>query len=107
MSPPALYEATRGIWAIGTERRERARYAMAVHAGLVREVYEIGSWHRAGSTPYETRDAADVSDDTGRKWEFVGRLAAPAIRDKYLLRSVEHVFEPGNQHPVVSAGPCD
>ena len=39
MSDVALYEATRGVWRIGP-RREGARLALAVHDGLVKEVYQ-------------------------------------------------------------------
>ncbi len=41
MSNVALYEAT--------------RYALAVHYGVVQEVYEVLEWHPAWTTPYETR----------------------------------------------------
>ena len=40
MSDVALYEATRGVWKVGT-LRERARYALTVHQGVVLEVFEI------------------------------------------------------------------
>lgn len=100
MSDHALYKATRGIWVIGP-RRERADYAMAVYAGIVREVYEIESWHPAGFTPYKTRNQADLAKQSGRRWEFVGHRAPPNIRDKYHGCSVGHLFRPGQQSPVV------
>lgn len=97
-----LYEATRGTWVIG-RRRERARYALAVFAGVVREVYEITSWHHGGSTPYEMRDAAALARTEGR-WEFVGRVADPPVREKYVGGSVQHYFPQGLQSPVVGVG---
>jgi hypothetical protein len=93
-----LYEATRGVWVIGA-RRTRARFAMAVYAGIVREVYEIETWHPAGSTPYTTRDTASLRQD-GR-WEFLAHVAPDPIRSGYLGRSVEHYFRAGQQNPVV------
>lgn len=95
MSAQELYEATRGIWVLGP-RREGARYAMAVYEGVVREVYEIQSWHAAGTTLYETRE--DREDET--RCEFVGPLAPAEIREKYLLKSVVSQLQPPSQNPI-------
>ncbi len=103
MSADALYEATRGIWVVGP-RRNNAKYAMAVYAGIVREVYEIESWHRAGETPYKTRDQADLARSKDKRWEFVGKVAPAAIRERYLGRSVAHLFRDGQQSPIVGVG---
>jgi hypothetical protein len=95
-----LYDATRGVWVIG-ERRHAAVYALAIADGIVREVYEIESWHPAGTTPYATR----VIDQAryGNRWEFVGRLAPDAIRAKYVGHSVAHYFARGASNPVMYA----
>ena len=98
-----LYESTRGIWVIG-RRRERAQYAMAVFAGIIREVYEVESWHCAGSTSYETRDAAELARESEHRWEFVGQPATERIREKYRGRSVQHLFRQGQQSPIVGVG---
>ena len=97
-----LYESTRGVRVIG-KRRESAQYAMAVFAGVVREVYEITSWHPAGSTPYETQERAALSRKKDR-WEFVGQVAASPLREKYFGGSVQHYFRQGQQNPVVGVG---
>ena len=97
MTPLELYEATRGVWKVGP-RCTKARYAFAVFEGVVREVYEIDSWHAAATTPYTTRDASQLTRD-GRR-EFVGHVADPAIRDYYFERSVADVFKRGVQSPV-------
>jgi hypothetical protein len=97
-----LYESTRGTWVIG-KRRESAQYAMAVFAGVVREVYEITSWHPGGSTPYESRDTAALARHEGR-WEFIGQVAASSVREKYVGGSVQHYFVRGQQSPVVGVG---
>lgn len=103
MSAEALYESTRGIWVIG-ERRNRARFAMAVYAGIVREVYEIESWHRAGTTLYATRDQSELAKQKGKRWEFVGHIASEPKRSQYLGRSVAHLFRVGQQSPIVGIG---
>lgn len=98
MSASDLYEATRGVWRLG-DRRTGARYALAVFEGVVREVYEIDTWHPAGSTPYVSRPRADV--DVSGRWEFTGRVANEAVRAKYRGRSVAAYFKRGQQSPVV------
>lgn len=103
MSTEALYESTRGIWVVG-ERRNRARYAMAVYAGIIREVYEVESWHRAGSTNYATRSQAELAKQKDKRWEFVGHVALEPIRSRYVGRSVAHLFRVGQQSPVVGIG---
>lgn len=103
MSAEELYESTRGIWVVG-ERRNRAKFAMAVYAGVVREVYEIKSWHRAGSTTYVTRVQAELAKQQSKRWEFVGRVALEQVRSRYIGRSVAHLFRAGQQSPVVGIG---
>ncbi|WP_036486822.1 hypothetical protein [Myxosarcina sp. GI1] len=98
-----LYESTRGIWVIGS-RRKNARYAMAVYAGIIREVYEIESWHQAGSTFYQTRDRQELKQHSAKRWEFIGNLARDAIRQKYRGHSVQHLFKKGQQSPIVGVG---
>jgi len=92
MSNQELYEATRGIWKLGS-RRENAEYGMAVYQGIVREVYRIEKWHPAGTLPYKTRDAEGFKE-SGR-WEFEGAIATE-IRDAYIGNSVGL----GGQNPI-------
>ena len=92
MSDRELYEATRGIWRLGS-RRENVVYGMAVYQGIVREVYRIESWFPAGTLPYETRDAKGFRN-SGR-WEFEGSIATE-IRDEYIGNSVGL----GGQNPI-------
>jgi hypothetical protein len=98
MDAHALYEATRGSWKLGV-RRAGAKYAMPVFNGVVRAVYEIESWHPAGSTEYTTRDREELRRE-GR-WEFVGREAPPEIHEGYVGRLVTEYLPQGLQSPVV------
>jgi hypothetical protein len=98
MSDVALYEATRGVWRVGS-RREGARYAFAVFEGVVREVYVIETWHPAATTVYSTRDRGEMS--TKARWEFIGRIAPARVRNRYFGRSVAAYFKRGQRHPVV------
>ena len=92
MTPEELYEATRGIWVIGT-RRDEAEYAIAVYKGIVREVYSIDKWYPSGTLKYQTR--GDVGPTISPRWEFSGEVAHK-IRDEY----VNFYIGKGNQNPI-------
>lgn len=96
MSTLELYEATRGIWRLGG-RREGAELAMAVFEGVVREVYQIDRWLPALSVPYETRTL--TPEQAEGRWEFVGRVAEPSIRERYVNGSVRSYLEAKSQNP--------
>lgn len=98
ISAEELYDSTRGVWKIG-ERRNAARYAMAVYDGLVREVFKIESWHPGGTTPYSTRDHEDVN--LPERWEFIGTVAVKAVRERYLMKSVRNYLPVNTQNPVL------
>lgn len=95
MSPKALEEATRGVWTCG-KRRENADYAFAVYQGVVREVYEIEAWHKAGTLEYQTRSRHDV--EVQGRWEFSGKVSEQ-LSVKYKDGLVERYFSKGAQLP--------
>ncbi len=97
MSPDELYEATRGVWRVGS-RRNDARLAMAVFDGTSREIYAIDSWQPAGTANYQSRRQADVLRPG--PWESVRRIAPASLRSRYIDRSVASYFRHGNQNPV-------
>jgi hypothetical protein len=72
MSDVELYDSTRGVWRIGP-KREKAKYAIAVFEGIVREVYRITAWLPAGSTFNVRRGGRGVRSP--ERWEFVGTIA--------------------------------
>jgi hypothetical protein len=97
MSDIELYDATRGIWRVGS-RCEAAKYAFAIHDGVIREVYRITKWLPAGST-LTTRDPKEMEDPARR--EFVGVLADPRLRKQYINKAVERrQFPRGAQNPI-------
>jgi hypothetical protein len=99
MGQAELYEATRGIWKLGS-KRSLARFAFSVFHGVVRAVFEIDSWHPERTTPYHVRVFEDPTPMPGR-WEFVGKPAEESICKQYVGRSVQHYFKQGLQSPVV------
>lgn len=99
MSASELYDATRTAWRVGPAR-ERAKYAFAVFDAVVREVYEIERWLPAGST-FSSRNSRGLKSP-GR-WEFIGRVAPEAVRDRYVDGYVGHLFQQGAQNPIAYA----
>ena len=97
LSEQALYEATRGVWRVGT-RRDAVEYALAVAGGVVREVFVVRQWHPAGTTKYATREPSQVEVED--RWEFTGSIAPAAVRAKYVGGSVAHYFVRGATNPV-------
>jgi uncharacterized protein len=87
-----LYDATRGIWEIAESKRNLVTHACALFQGKIREVYEIASWHPAGSTLYATRDSAELTSST--RFEFVGKLAPHGVAKMYKNRSVPERYLP-------------
>ena len=98
MSPMELYDATRSAWKLG-EKRKRARYAMSVYRGIVREVYEVSGWIRGGMT-IRNDDLMGRRPRSNGRWEFVGVVAPDKLRKKYVGRSVAGYFAKGSQNPV-------
>lgn len=93
-----LYEVTRGVWKVGP-RRNQVEYAFAVFRGIVREVYRISSWYRAGTTEMKYREKIPKVHYKGR-WEFVGRVASQDLRNYYIGKSVRKYIRVGSRNPI-------
>ena len=99
MDARELYDATRGVWKLGL-RRYKAKYAMAVYQGIVREVYEIARWVPAGYSEYTTRKPEEVKKRG--KWEFEGEVDRK-LSKHYVGKSVRKYLK-GNRAPVRFVG---
>ena len=97
MTPQELYDVTRSAWKVNLDRANTIDYAFAVYKGEIKEIYKVAGWHEAGTTFVPKRD--DIID-SGR-FEFVGTVAEDAIRDKYLNKSVKHMFKKGAVIPTM------
>lgn len=98
MSSQELYDSTRGVWRVGA-RREKVNIVLSVYGGEVKEIYEVYSWHKAGDTPYnKNRDPKTIY--IKNRWEFLGAEAKDYIRNKYIGKSVAHLFKKGAQNPI-------
>ena len=60
--------------------------------------YSITQWLPGGST-FNGRWKGRATQREDR-WEFVGTIATPAIRDRYINRYVGHLFTQGAQNPI-------
>ena len=97
MTPQELYDITRSAWKVNLDRANTIDYAFAVYKGEIKEIYKVAGWHEAGTTFVPKRD--DIIG-SGR-FEFVGTVAEDAIRDKYLNKSVKHIFKKGAVIPTM------
>lgn len=84
MSPQELYDATRQYWRINELQASKVKLAFAVFDGTIQAVYEVVSWHKAGTT-FSTRTLSEKNSD---RMEFVGRVASKEIIDKYMYKEV-------------------
>lgn len=98
MSPDDLYHATRGVWPVGTDR-DKAKYALAVFRGVVREAYRIDEWQPAATTLQRHRP--EVADPKyKRRWEFVGAIADENTRRTYCGKNVRAYLKEHAQFPI-------
>lgn len=95
MSQEELYDISRGIWKISPSRISRIKFALVFYKGIVKEVFEIISWHPANTTPY--KHFRRNFYDTENRWEFVGKPAGKSIRDQFVGKYM--VFKKGDANP--------
>jgi hypothetical protein len=100
MSALNLFESTRGVWPNPPKNDKSIKYAYATYNGIIKEVYEIHSWIKAGTQQYFTRTFENK--DISKGWEFVGRIASEEIRKLYCGKLVEKERSYGS--PFVKVG---
>lgn len=88
MTSEEVYEIARGYWRVNEERALRARFAIVVANGVVREVFDITNWEGVEGNEFSSRK------------RFVGRVACEEIRKKFLRGSVKNLFKQGDQYPI-------
>ena len=95
MKPKELYDATRGWWRVNLNMASKAKYALSVAEGFVKEVYVITAWHKYGI-------AGDVADGgADGRYQFDGEpVKDDSIRQLYVGRSIEGIFKQGDAYPV-------
>lgn len=99
MSADELYEVTRGKWKRRIETVQGIKYGLAVCNSIVVEVYKIDSW--AEATP-DYSDGFKYYPSRYGRIEFTGEVAPEEIREKYIGKSVAHLYKYGEANPVKS-----
>ena len=100
ISSEALYDYTRGIWKRSLKTVSVADYALSVVFGIVVEVYKIDQWLPATDTIFTTRKVDPKR--AAERVAFEGIVADEEIRNRYIGRSVAHLFKNGASNPCVS-----
>lgn len=73
-------------------------YVLAVHDEVIQEIFEVTGWQVAGIRNYKTRD---VGGTNLKRKEFNGYVVPDGpVRERYLHKSVKHLFAPGSQNPI-------
>jgi hypothetical protein len=89
------YEITRGIWSKNSVGiAGKSKYAYAIYHGVVKEIYEIHDWIKAGTQEYFTRNL-DTKKIKNR-YEFVGKIAPEELRIKYKGKLIKRKRSYGN-----------
>ena len=102
------YEATRGIWRIAKEQRDRIEYALGVFKRKIVGVFAPTNWHCALETEYSDRnlplrsvamlssfrpeDYEPLPNDWKIRREFTGDIPPQEILDIYLDKEVDKDF---------------
>lgn len=73
MTPQELYEYSRGYWRINPNNK-KIDYVLAIHDGIIREVYKVRAWFPAGDTMCFINDEEHEKSIKNR-YEFVGTIA--------------------------------
>ncbi len=96
-TPTQLYDSTRGEWRVKLETAQKADYALSVYDKIVREVYEIDFWIPAEKLYRESfPNLVPIKGRIG----FEGKVAPAEIRDKYVGKSIAHLYKRGDANPV-------
>jgi hypothetical protein len=90
MTDEELFESTHGWWRVGV-RREGAKYGLSVSAGVIRGIYTIDAWSQ--------RKHGDRGFKQGEKPRFGFEGVSTHELDRYMNKSVKHLFKTGDQTP--------
>lgn len=82
MTANEIYEATRSSWKL-SNRKDKAKFAIATYKGLTREVYLINDWYKEGE-----------------RWAFNGIVAENEVRESLRYKSIAHLAVRGAANPV-------
>jgi hypothetical protein len=97
MSDEELYEATRGVWKVNTDRIKNIKYVFALYKGIIKEVYTVKEWTQPTGN-YKSRKI-DVNEAIqAGKSEFIGEISD--IREDFINKDVSSYYKRGEANPI-------
>jgi len=97
--PNAIYNATKGIWAISKSvllnknDKIKRKYVLSEYRGLIVEVFEVASWFQE-NRGYNAKANKPVGA-IRKGWSFIGQVADPLVRNKFINKSIAHTKKQG------------
>lgn len=81
----AIFDATKEIWDIKENRRNKIKFVLSEYKGLIVEVFKVEKWY--GKERYYNSNAKKAGQ-TYMGYGFDGEVADDSIRKKYINKSV-------------------
>ena len=100
ISAEALYDYTRGIWYRNLKSVSDDEYALSVVNTIVIEVYKIDHWVPGTKAAFKMRKVDPK--EAARRIAFVGKVAEDSVRNRYIGKSVSHLYKRNASNPCVS-----
>ncbi len=100
ISAEALYDYTRGIWYRNLKSVNDDEYALSVVNAIVIEVYKIDHWVPGTKAAFKMRKVDPK--EAARRIAFVGKVAEDSVRNRYIGKSVSHLYKRNASNPCVS-----
>lgn len=100
ISAEALYDYTRGIWYRNLKSVSDDEYALSVVNAIVIEVYKIDHWVPGTKAAFKMRKVDPK--EAARRIAFVGKVAEDSVRNRYIGKSVSHLYKRNASNPCVS-----
>ncbi len=95
------YDATRICWAVSPSRAKEAQYVLAVHNGLIVDVFEPEDWLLATDEDFRGFDLPSKTEyDSGEKrkrYAFYGPQASERILKKYVRHRIPQEYRKKGQ----------
>jgi hypothetical protein len=81
-SPEILYQYAHSCWRVNATRIQRITHILAIHKGMVREVYKVTRWNQISSS-------TEIPEKDRGRWAFDGHPESNiGVRQKYIGRKI-------------------
>jgi uncharacterized protein len=100
----AIYNATKGIWAMDKHKimnqkgKMLKKYVLSEYKGLIVEVFEVYKWlDQKRGYGIKAKKHGKMRNGTC----FIGKIAGEKIRNRYINKSIAHLKKQGATFPVI------